>query len=516
MQLWNFAFLCQVRRNQHLRSFTTSCSGKVIRVDVEMIVLTILSSIFTYFFVCYIVEICRHYKPGAIPGPFPLPVIGNLHLIRPKYVHMDIASLSDAYGEVYAIYFGSEKFLVATGAKSVRELLIEKGTHFAGRPTGNPKVDIATLGCQDVVAGDYGPRFKFMKKLFARGLNLFDKQSMKSIAVKHANTTIAYLETSNSPDPRKNVNLGVANIIMHIVFSAKLEFEDPIFENILNALRLIFSSAIKPGLEDLISWFKYFPTKNITDMKEGVRKRDEILEKFIKEHRETYQEGIIRDITDAMIAAEAEELRNGGGKLDHDNFTMIIMDIFFAGIDTTSGTILWILLYLAKYPEIQAKLRKELELVEDLDPDKATLPYTRACIFEGYRLGNGSILTHKATRDTSIRGFSVEKDTPVFVNFHGAFRDKSVFQNPNIYIPERWINEKGEYAPNTSVFLPFGGGPRVCPGRHLASMVVFIFITRIVKHFKLEEISGHENSLESEFGLSIPPPRNLKIKMSKV
>jgi len=486
-------------------------------------IITALLGLFIYTVISYIFKTWKERKHGAIPGPFPLPVIGNLHLIG-EDVHKDFVSLSKIYGEVFAIYLGSQRrCVVVSGAKSIKEVLIEKGTHFAGSPFDQAqdiKVDIATSGFKDLLAADYGPRLKKMRKLFARGLNFqgFNKTTLEETIIKYADATIAHLQQPKLLDPTRYVNLGIVNIIMNIVFHTALDFEDPLFENILEALRQIFI-AIKPGPEDVFPWLKYFPNKNIRNVQEGNRKRSEILEKFIQEHRHSYKHGTIRDVTDAMIAAEIEEIKNGEEKLDDVTFIQLITDIFSAGIETSSSTILWIMLYLANYPKIQAKMREELVKVdlENLDADKASvLPYTHAVIHEGQRLGSVvATMFHKTTRDTSIQGFKVSKNTPVIINFYGGMRDERVFQDPHEFIPERWINAEGQYEPSTSAVLAFGAGPRVCPGKSLAVMTVFIFVSRLVKNFSLDVIEGFENSFDAESGLTLTP-KNLKLKISRI
>ena len=163
-------------------------------------------------------------------------------------------------------------------------------------------------------------------------------------------------------------------------------------------------------------------------------------------------------------------------------------------------------------------MRAELRNVdlESSDTEKSSsLPYTNACVFEGQRLGVSSMIMHKSLCDTSVCGFAVAKDTPLLVTFYGALRDERVFDKPNEYIPERWINEDGKYEPNTSLVLPFGGGPRICPGKQLATIVIFTFVTRLIKNYVLSEVPGQENTLDSKFGLS-RNPTDFRIKLSKI
>ena len=486
-----------------------------------MIVLTILVIAFVYFILDYIIPVLKSRRNGSIPGPFPLPIIGNL-LLFGKYIHIDFCEMSKTYGEVFAVHVGSSKKIVVGSAKAMKEVLIEKGTHFAGRAHDNIKLSILTMGYKDIVLSDYGPRLKYLRRVFTRGLNLhgFNKKLVENTVKTHADVMLSRLLENSGilMDPTRYIHLSIINVLLHMVFNRELTFNDPLFLDLQRALRLIFGS-IRPGLEDIFPWLRYFPNKNINDMSEGVAIRDKMTYKFVQEHRDTYTPDTIRDITDAMLAAEAEELANGGTKMDHKSFMMLIDDIFVAGVETTSITILWIVLFLAKWPEKQAKVREELKDVdfEALETDKSiSLPYTFAAIYEAQRLSSvAPLVEHKTTRDTTLCGFDVPKGTPVVLNLYAAMHDENIFKHPDQYIPERWINQDGEYEPNASLSLPFGAGPRGCPGRKLASIVIFIFVTRLVKNFVIEEVDGHENSMEGSSGLTISP-QDLKLKFTKI
>ena len=487
----------------------------------EMIVVTLLFGGVIYLLVTYILPTFKNRRHGCIPGPFPLPIIGNLHLFG-KDIHKDLTSMSKIYGDIFAIYLGSNRKVIVSSAKAVKEILIEKGTHFAGRPDDNFKLYLGTMGNKDILACDYGPQLKYLRKVFTRGLNLhgFNKKIIEGTVKKHADAMVSCLaeQTGISINPTQYVHLNILNVLMNLVFNEESTFEDPLFLDILKALRLLFS-AIKPGPEDVFPWLRYFPNKNIRDVIEGSNIRNKITYKFVEEHRASYVPGIIRDVTDAMLAAEAEELENGGGKMDHPSFMMLINEIFVAGVETTATTIQWMLLFLAKWPDTQDKLRSELQKTdfESLDTEKSSfLPYTFAAIHEAQRLGSVTpIITHKATRDTSLSGYHIPKDTNFLLNFYAVMHDENVFENPDQYIPERWINKSGEYEPNPSILLPFGAGPRVCPGRQLASMVLFIFITKLVTNFFFEEMEGQENSMDADMGLTISP-RDLKLRLTRI
>lgn len=94
----------------------------------EAIFALVISAVI-YIFVNYCLHLMqlKHYPPG----PWPLPVIGNLHLIRSE-PHKALKRLAMSYGPVMSFSFGSQRMVVVQGIKEARDMLISKGEAFAG------------------------------------------------------------------------------------------------------------------------------------------------------------------------------------------------------------------------------------------------------------------------------------------------------------------------------------------------------------------------------------------------
>ena len=105
------------------------------------------------------------------PGPFPLPVVGSLHKLGDK-PHIVCKELSRKYGEVFCIYLGTFPVVIVNSYKHAREVLIEKGTDFAGRPASVTGT-VAVRGRQDIAYDDYGARWRASRKTAHRALKLY-------------------------------------------------------------------------------------------------------------------------------------------------------------------------------------------------------------------------------------------------------------------------------------------------------------------------------------------------------
>ena len=254
---------------------------------------------------------------------------------------------------------------------------------------------------------------------------------------------------------------------------------------------------------DFLTWLRYFPNKNINLIREAVRIRDPILEKWLAKHKETFQKGKIRDFTDALIDAANEEIADNKKSeryLEEDNLIMIMSDVFSAAIETTSTTLSWFIVFSVLWPEKQKKIHEELDGVIGRDrlpcmDDRSSLPYLEAAINETARLGSTAplILPHRTTCDTSLSGYKIPKHTHVIFNLYAIHHDERHWKDPGDFQPERWLDEDGKYTPGKhESFLPFSAGKRVCFGEALAKMELFLILSRVFQRFEFLPADGEE------------------------
>jgi len=182
-----------------------------------------------------------------------------------------------------------------------------------------------------------------------------------------------------------------------------------------------------------------------------------------------------------------------------DNKMAQLLELLVAGHDTTSFSIAWILLSLARHPEEQTVLRTSLA---SLSPNEySTSVQLKAVVKEGMRLypvaAAGSI--RETGRDiTTNRNEIIPKGSICFLPFMLQFRNKDIYVDPDKFKPNRWENPTKEMV---DAFNPFSLGKQNCLGQSLAQAETFAIVARIVTKFEL--------SVESEgtvdFFLTLKP-----------
>lgn len=185
-------------------------------------------------------------------------------------------------------------------------------------------------------------------------------------------------------------------------------------------------------------------------------------------------------------------------------------DMFNGALETTSTTLEWLMNYLAENPEVQDKLRAEIEKEVGTSRypgllDRPRMPYALAVVEELLRIRPALAIGifHRTLEDVDFHGFRLPKNTMVMSNLWGVQHDDRVWDTPDKFIPGRFIGEDGKLVKNENV-IAFSAGRRICPGEGLARDQLFLYTTRICQKFRIRFPAG-KGPAEEIFGLSLQP-----------
>lgn len=162
---------------------------------------------------------------------------------------------------------------------------------------------------------------------------------------------------------------------------------------------------------------------------------------------------------------------------------------------------------------MQVRLQQELGKVVDRSrlpsiEDQLQLPYIMAFIYEVMRFTSLVPLTipHCTTRDTSIMGYAIPKDTVVFINQWSNNHDSTLWSHPETFDPQRFLNQDGVLNKDlTSSVLIFSLGKRRCIGEELSKLSLFLFTALIVHQCHITVDPARPVKLDSSYGLTLKP-----------
>ena len=102
-------------------------------------------------------------------------------------------------------------------------------------------------------------------------------------------------------------------------------------------------------------------------------------------------------------------------------------------------------------------------------------------------------LPHEADRDAELGGHRVPSGTVLMVNVYGIHKDPRFWDTPEVFLPERFLSQPNgspAAAPSSPAYLPFGAGHRRCAGAGLAEVIVWLFVTRMLRRLSFRTSEG--------------------------
>ena len=189
----------------------------------------------------------------------------------------------------------------------------------------------------------------------------------------------------------------------------------------------------------------------------------------------------------------------------------ICQDLFVAGSETTSKSLLYAIACLMRHPDVQTKLQADLDMVESeglvTTEQRGMLAYVEATMAEVWRTCYIAPFgpPRHAHQDTRLGDKVIPEGAQVFYNTYSLHMDP-VWGDPEVFRPERFLEASGDFC-NNKLLLPFGIGRRRCLGESLARMENFIFFANIFKTFRfsLTSSSAGPPSLEPDVGFTNGP-----------
>ncbi|XP_078462766.1 cytochrome P450 1A1-like [Lampetra fluviatilis] len=448
-------------------------------------------------------------KGKPIPGPTPWPIVGNMPQVGLN-PHVTLTRMRDRYGDVFLIRLGSVPVVVISGLDTTKRALVKHGDAFAGRPA------FYTLG---LIGGgntlSFSPRYddgwKARKKLARNALRKFcaapaGVPPFPCLLERHVCEEAAELVQvcrGGDPagfDPVPSVTCAVANVMCALVFGKRYRHGDPTFLRVVEFNRDISQLTGAGSLLDFFPVLRYLPNPSLKAFKAITGRLQAFMEGNIKEHYGTYQKDHVRDITDSFISLCAE--RNDDkimAGLSDEQVVATVMDIFAAGFDTIIAGIMWSLIYLCIYPDIQKKLQKEIDEKiggnrAPVSGDRSSLRQLEAFITEMFRHSSYLPFTipHSTTQDVVLDGFFIPRDTCVFINQYQINHDPAIWTNPESFDPSRFLSsESGEVNKElTEKVQIFGLGKRRCLGDTVAQQELFIFLSTLLQNLSITSPPG--------------------------
>ncbi|NXN28555.1 CP2J2 protein, partial [Nycticryphes semicollaris] len=454
----------------------------------------------------------KHRKPKNFPpSPFRMPFMGHIYMLNFTNPQAMVDKLTEKYGDVFSIDMGSTSFVCVNGMRLIKEALVNQGENFMDRPV--IPIDREVFSNRGLVSST-GHLWKQQRRFTLTTLRNFGlgKRSLEErIQEECRYLTDAFGDEQGNPfDPHFKINNAVSNIICSVTFGNRFEYHDEDFQKLLQ----LMDETVTLHGSIMSQLYNSFPTimKFLPGSHQTIFKNWRTLTRFVKEridkHKEDWNPSESRDFIDSYLQEMAKA--NNDGSFQEENLVACALDLLFAGTETTSTTLRWALLYMAMYPEIQARVQAEIDAVigQAQQPsleDRNNLPYTNAVIHEVQRKGNiiPFNVPRLAVKDTVLDGFLIPKGTALITNLSSVMFDKNEWEAPDTFNPGHFLKD-GQFWKRES-FMPFSVGKRSCLGELLARSELFLYFTSLLQKFTFQAPPDTTLTLQFKLGITMAP-----------
>lgn len=446
-----------------------------------------------------------------LPGPKGLPFLGNIHQLDLTKLHLVLERWAAQYGPVYLFKMGSARVVALSDPKWCDQVLRARPETFT-RLSGIAPI-LSEMGVDGVFSAE-GDAWRPQRRLAMLALaqrhlrGLYPK--LQTVATRLKKRWERLADAGAPLDIVDELKRFTVDVTTLITFGHDVNTVEQGDDVIQRKLELVF-----PAVNRRL--FAVIPAWRLVRLP-----RDRRLDRALAELRawlgELVAAGRARlaaepgraekpaNFLEAMLSARDDE----GQPFSNDAIFGNLMTMLLAGDDTTAYTLGWAVHQLCDSPEPVMELRREAgELLgpSDVACDIETankLIYAGAVANETMRLRPvGPVLFLEAKVETVVGDLLVPEGTRVFVLARPAACDPDHFAEPHAFKPERWLGETAG-AHDVSAHIPFGSGPRICPGRGLALLEMKLLLSMLYRNFNVERVGGAEGVREN-FAFAMTP-----------
>jgi cytochrome P450 len=433
---------------------------------------------------------------SSLPMPRGLPILGHLTRIEPLRVHQQLEEWARELGTPFRLKFLNENVVVFDDIEAGRRIMRDRPGAFTRGRRIRPVS--AELGFEGVFSSE-GEAWAAQRKLTSEALH--PNQVRQFHPVMAGITDRLYGRWRRAAEGNDVVEMMDDLMRYTVDVTSALAFgEDPnTVENdddrIQKHLATIFPMFMKRIMTPLSYWhWLKLPADRRLDRSMAAvhayvgdlidRTRGRL------KSRDPDQPGT--NLLEAFLKLKDAP----GSDMKNVDIAANVLTMLLAGEDTTAHSLAWTMLYLAKDEELQERLHDEARSAfgDDAschDPEAMRkLDLAEACVMEALRLRPVvPFNSFVSLEGTVIQDIEIPADTMLFFINRPSLTDAGRFSEPGRYRPERWLGEAGarfDGRHDARAFLLFGAGPRVCPGRHLATQEMRLVVSMLARSFYIE------------------------------
>lgn len=467
--------------------------------------------------------------PGSIrnyadlPGPPGLPWVGNSLQIEPETAHLQFEAWARRYGASFKVRLGPRRLLVTHDATVVNGVLRDRPEGFE-RPRRQGAL-LREMGFDEGLFFANDAVWKMQRRMV---MSAFNPEHVRNYFPELLKVTArlqrrweAAAEAEQALDLQGELMRFTVDAIAGLAFGADVNTLASDEDVIQQHLSRIFPALSRRTIA-IIPYWRFFKFAKDRELDASAQAVKVAIDAFVAKTRaEMSADSRLaekpKNLLQAMLAAAGS---HDSTMTDHDVAGNVLI-MLVAGEDTTANTLAWMIYLLRRNADALRAAREEVRsIVPRLDrftPERLdALHYLEACIHETLRMKPvAPVLPVQAVRDVTVGNLAIPKGTFVVALTRPNGLSPEAVEDPHSFQPERWLATAGRPVP-AKLSIPFGSGPRLCPGRYLATLEMKMAAAMLLGGFKIESVKAVQGDEPQELLGFAMGPSPIEMKLARL
>jgi cytochrome P450 len=462
---------------------------------------------------------------AELPGPRGIPVFGNLLQVESTRLHLQLEQWCEEFGSIFKLQLGKRRVMVVGDHELIATALRDRPDGF--RRTTRLEEVWTEMGLLGGLFGANGDTWRRQRRMV---MSAFDPghvrryfPSLQQVAKRLAARWQLAAQAGHAIDLQADLMRYTVDTIAGLAFGAEvntLQSDEDVIQKHLNQ---IFPAVFRRIFAPLPTW-RWVPSAADRQLRRSVAAVNAAVDVFVAQARARLQADPSRrlqphNLLEAMLVAADEP----GSGMDDKQVAGNVLIMLLAGEDTTANTLAWMIHLLWRHPATLARATEEVRRV-CADPtaptldEVAQLDYIDACINETMRLKPVAPQNAmQALRDTTLGDVHVPEGLVVIAAMRRDATSERHVPRAAAFEPERWLNDGGPAQQASTVkriSMPFGAGPRICPGRYLALLEMKVAMATLLGHFEITAVDTPDGKEPRELLQLAMAPVGLSMRLA--
>jgi len=465
-------------------------------------------------------------RVDELPGPRGLPWLGNLLQIERERLHQQAEAWAEEYGEAYRLAIGDQQFVVLSNPEVVAAVLRDRPDGFA-RSTRLGEI-ARDFGFDGLFTAN-GEAWRRQRPMVMAGLDPTHIKTffptMVRVTERLRGRWVRAATSGRAIDLQADLMRYTVDVTAGLVFGTDINTVESGQEVIQQHLDEILPALFRRLMSPFPYW-RWVTLPQERDLASHLGALDTAVRGFIDAARRRLAEqpGLRERPSNLLEAMLAEREREGSALSDAD-VSGNALTMLLAGEDTTANTLAWLIWLLNENLPAMLRARAEVQTVlggeghPTQHEQLARCDYLEACIHETMRLKPvAPIIILQAVRDRELAGVALPAGTLVMCLMRQGAMAEANFPDAKAFLPERWLAGAGPAQAGSGarrVAMPFGAGPRICPGRYLAMAEMKMVTAMLLASFRIDAVDAPGGKVAEERLSFTMSPVGLRMRLGR-